>query len=160
MELLLLRHGQAEDFSHDGSDFSRTLVEKGIEQARHAARVLRAAATLPELVLTSPLLRARQTADAFTAAAAMPGAIIQSWLGCGMHSETALTELAAYPDFYRIMIVGHEPDFSRFIEYTLGAFAGAIDVRKGSLACLELTPPARPAKLRYLFPHKIGKHLD
>lgn len=160
MELLLLRHGQAEDLSPDGGDFSRALVEKGFGQARHAARILRSADSLPDLVLTSPLVRARQTADAFTDEAAMPGAIVLPWLACGMAPETALEELTAYPDFGRIMIVGHEPDFSRFIQYALGAFGETIEVRKGSVTCLEISPPSRRATLRFLLPHKLAKHME
>ena len=160
MELLLLRHGQAENHSPDGGDFSRALVKKGVEQARHAARILRSASSLPDLVLCSPLVRARQTADAFTEEAAMPGAIVQSWLACGMAPETALEELVAYPDFERMMIVGHEPDFAHFIQYALGTVGEAIEVRKGSVTCLEISPPSRRATLRFLLPHKLAKHLD
>ncbi len=159
MQLLLLRHGQAEDHSPQGGDFSRALVEKGVEQARQAARILRSAGILPDLVLTSPLVRARQTADAFTEEAAMPGAIVQSWLASGMAPETALGELTAYPDFQRILIVGHEPDFSRFIQHSLGAFGETIEVRKGSVTCLEISPPSRRATLRFLLPHKLAKRM-
>lgn len=158
MQLLLLRHGKAEDCS-PGGDFSRQLEEKGHEQARHAARILAAADLLPDLVLSSPVLRARQTADTFSAAAGMPGAIIQTWLSCGMSPETALAELALFPEFDRIMIVGHEPDFSRLIERCLGTTADCIEVRKGSITCLDLRPPKPRATLRFLIPHKLAKHL-
>jgi phosphohistidine phosphatase len=158
MQLLLLRHGKAEDCS-PGGDFSRQLEEKGHEQARHAARILAAADLLPDLVLSSPVLRARQTADTFSAAAGMPGAIIQAWLSCGMSPETALAELALFPEFDRIMIVGHEPDFSRLIERCLGTTADCIEVRKGSITCLDLRPPKPHATLRFLIPHKLAKHL-
>lgn len=161
MQLLLLRHGQAEELSADGGgDFSRALVPKGIGQARNAARVLAAADFLPEIVLSSPVLRARQTADEFTAAAGMPGPVMQGWLSCGMHPETALSELAAFPEFGRIMIVGHEPDFSRLVQHALGTGSGTIEIRKGSMACLEIRPPSPRAALLFLFPFKIGKHLD
>lgn len=158
MQLLLLRHGKAEDCS-PGGDFSRKLEEKGHEQARHAARMLDAAGLLPELVLSSPVLRARQTADTFAAAAGMPGAILQTWLSCGMSPETALAELVLFPEFDRIMIVGHEPDFSRLIERCLGTSADCIEVRKGSVTCLDLRPPTPRATLRFLIPHKLAKHL-
>lgn len=159
MQLLLLRHGKAEDCS-PGGDFSRQLEEKGHEQARHAARILAAADFLPELVLSSPVLRARQTADAFAATAGMPGAIIQTWLSCGMSPETALAELALFPEFNRIMIVGHEPDFSRLIERCLGTTADCIEVRKGSITCLDFRPPVPRGTLHFLIPFKIGKHLE
>lgn len=153
MELILLRHGKAED-TNPGGDFPRALVEKGREQARRAARLLKGADLLPELVLTSPLIRARQTAEEFCNAAEMPGEVIQSWLACGMAPETALTELSTFKDFRRIAIVGHEPDFSSLIQWVLGA-AGSVEVKKGAIACLRVNPPARNGTLVYLIPPKL-----
>lgn len=160
MQLLLLRHGKAADHGGKGGDFSRELVGKGIAQARNAARILKTAGLLPDLVLCSPLVRAVQTADAFTAEASMPGAIVQSWLGCGMAPETALAELSAFPDFERVMIVGHEPDFSLLVQHCLGARGESIAIGKGSLACLEISPPSRSSSLRFLLPPKLIKHLS
>lgn len=160
MQLLLLRHGQAEDQASDGSDFSRALVPKGVAQAHNAAHVLAAADLLPEIVLSSPVLRARQTAEEFTQSAGMPGPVIQSWLSCGMSSGAALHELAGFLDFTRIMIVGHEPDFSHFVQQAIGSAGGTVEIRKGSLTCLEINPPSPRATLLFLFPFKLGKHLD
>lgn len=159
IELILLRHGKAED-SHANGDFHRTLVEKGREQARRAGRILQASGRLPDLVLTSPLIRARQTADEFCQTAKLPGPIIQSWLACGMAPETAMTELAGYPDFRRIAIVGHEPDFSILVEWILGVTGGGVEFNKGSIACLRVTPPARFGNLLYLIPQKLAGGID
>ena len=156
MDLILLRHGKAEIHGGDG-DFSRGLVEKGREQARRAARLLKAAAVLPDIVLTSPLVRARQTADEFCQAAGISGAVIQGWLGCGMAPETAMAELTAFRDFKRVVIVGHEPDFSALIQWILGAIGGSIEVKKGAIACLEITPPSRHGTLAYLIPPKLAE---
>lgn len=155
MELILLRHGKAED-TNIGGDFSRELVEKGREQARRAARLLKGAGALPHIVLTSPLTRARQTADEFCQTAVMPGPVIQGWLACGMSPETALAELAAFRDFKRVAIVGHEPDFSQLIQWILGTAGGSIEMKKGSIACLEINPPSRHGTLAYLIPPKLA----
>ncbi|MEO5711889.1 MAG: histidine phosphatase family protein [Luteolibacter sp.] len=154
MELVLLRHGKADNFNPEG-DFQRALVEKGREQARRAARALKACGLLPDIVLTSPLIRARQTADEFCQTAEMPGAVIQGWLASGMHPETAMAELAAFRDFKRVAIVGHEPDFSLLIEWVLGVTGGGVEVKKGTIACLRITPPARFGNLAYLVPPKL-----
>ncbi|MES2437570.1 MAG: phosphohistidine phosphatase SixA [Verrucomicrobiota bacterium] len=159
MELILLRHGKAENANID-SDFSRSLVEKGREQARRAARLLKTAGVLPEIVLTSPLLRARQTAEEFCQTAAMPGAVIQGWLACGMSPEQALGELAAFRDFKRVAIVGHEPDFSQLIQWLLGSGGGSIEVKKGMIACLEILPPSRRGTLVYLIPPKLAAGVE
>lgn len=161
MQLILLRHGQAEDRNGpDQTDFSRALVEKGHEQARNAARILLEAKSLPDIVLCSPLIRARDTAETFTKAANMPGPVMQSWLACGMAPETALNELRGFVDFKTVMIVGHEPDFSHLVQHLLGATANSVEIRKGSLTCLEVNPPSRNAILRYLIPFRLAKYLD
>lgn len=159
MKLILLRHGKAEDLHTEG-DFSRSLVDKGRKQAQRAAKLLKAAGELPDIVLTSPLVRARQTAEEFCQTAGIPGATIQGWLACGMSPETAIAELAAFHDFESVAIVGHEPDFSELIQWILGANGGSIDVKKGALACLRVNPPARQGTLIYLIPPALGKHVD
>jgi phosphohistidine phosphatase len=155
MDLILLRHGKAENSNPDG-DFSRTLVEKGREQARRAARLLKSAGMLPEIVLTSPLIRARQTADEFCETAGMPGAVIQGWLASGVAPPVAMSELAAFHDFKRVAIVGHEPDFSELIEWVLGTVGGNVEVKKGAIACMEVSPPSRNGTLLYLIPPKLA----
>lgn len=154
MELLLLRHGKAEDF-HPAGDEPRALVEKGFEQSRRAGLLLAAANLLPEIVLTSPLVRARETAETFCAAAGLPGPVVQSWLACGCAAEAISAELVAFHDFKRVMIVGHEPDFSRFIQWTLGAYGATIEMKKGAIACLTVNPPARHGTLTCLIPPKL-----
>ena len=155
MELILLRHGKAENGNPQG-DAARTLVEKGREQARRAGRALKSAGLLPELVLTSPLVRARQTADEFCQTGNMPGAVIQGWLASGMDPKTAMSELAAFRDFKRVAIVGHEPDFSALVEWILGVTGGGVEIKKGAIACLRITPPARFGNLAYLVPPKLA----
>ncbi|MGD7652135.1 MAG: SixA phosphatase family protein [Verrucomicrobiales bacterium] len=159
MDLILLRHGKAEDYHPDG-DRARALVDKGRRQAQHAANLLAQAGCLPDIVLTSPLVRARQTAGEFCETAGIPGPIIQDWLACGFAPETALSELTAFTASKGVMIVGHEPDFSLLIEHVLGVSGGSIDVKKGSLACVRLHPPSRRATLRFLIPPKLAAEPD
>lgn len=154
MELILLRHGKAEDFNPTG-DAARALVEKGIKQARSAGHLLLAADRRPEVVLTSPRVRARETAEQFCDAAEMPGPVMQSWLDCGMHPEGAIEELVAFADFKRVMIVGHEPDFSSLVEYLLGCEGASVVVKKGAIVALDITLPRSYARLLYSIPPKL-----
>jgi phosphohistidine phosphatase len=151
MELILLRHGKAED-SNPLGDSARVLLEKGYQQSRQAGRLLQGADLLPNIVLTSPYARAQQTAEEFCKAAGIPGPVVQGWLSSGMDPETALEELVAFKDFGRVAIVGHEPDFSQLIQWSLSALGGSIEIKKGSLACLRIQPPFRQATLSYLIP--------
>ena len=159
MDLIILRHGKAED-SNPGGDSARELVEKGRQQAQRQAKLLKNAGLWPEIVLTSPLVRARQTAHEFCESAGIPGAVIQGWLACGMAPETALRELVGFLEFKRVAIVGHEPDLSRLIEWILGASGGEVNVKKGTIACLRVNPPSRYGLLKYLIPPKLADGED
>jgi phosphohistidine phosphatase len=159
MDLILLRHGKAED-TNPGGDSARELTGKGRQQARRQAKLLKQAGMLPEIVLTSPLARARQTADEFCETSGVPGAVIQGWLACGMAPETALRELAGFREFKRVAIVGHEPDFSGLIAWLLGAPGAAVRVKKGAIACLKINPPSRHGTLKYLIPPKLAEDED
>ena len=155
MELVVLRHGKAED-SNPAGDASRQLLEKGRGQSQDAGQLLRSAGLLPEIVLSSPLVRARQTAEEFCEAARLPAPVVVPWLASGMHPDTALNELVAYRDFSRIAIVGHEPDLSELIQWLLGARGNAIEMKKGSIACVRIYPPAKLGTLLYLAPPVIA----
>ena len=151
MDLVILRHGTAED-SNPAGDFARSLIEKGRRQSQDAGILLKSSGLLPEIVLSSPLVRARQTAEAFCESAGIPAPVIQPWLTSGMQAQTAINELIAFREFSRVAIVGHEPDLSELIQWLLGANGNSIEMKKGALACLRIHPPARSGTLLYLAP--------
>lgn len=110
MELILMRHGKAEEGMIHLPDRDRQLTEQGRERAAQAARVLkeRLAATGTVHIWSSPLRRARQTAD-----------ILANALESGVREEAAiargeLDEVAeawtALPEQDTLIVVGHEPD--------------------------------------------------
>ncbi len=155
MELLVIRHAKAEDQSVSGADFDRVLVEKGYEQSRRLGSFLKRVNRRPDVVLTSPLIRAKQTAETLCEAAAMPGPVTQGWLACGMDPETAIRELVAFSDFERVAIVGHEPDLSSLIEWLLGCSGSSVEVKKASITGLLVHPPAWHARLLFHIPPSL-----
>lgn len=159
MDLILLRHGKAEG-SHPNGDLERDLVEKGRQQAVRAARLLLSAGRLPSIVLTSPYRRARQTAELFCQIAQMPGPLVQGWIGCGMTADRALGELQGFSEFERVMLVGHEPDFSLFARQLIGASSHALQVKKGALVGIRLFLPSAKGELRFLIPPRLADEQD
>jgi phosphohistidine phosphatase len=152
MELLVIRHAKAEAHGHPGGDGERALVAKGFEQSAKLGRFLKGIGRRPDVVLTSPLVRARQTAETLCEAAEMPGPVVQSWLACGMDPEMAIRELVAFSDFERVAIVGHEPDLSSLIEWLLGCSGSSVEVKKASITGLVVHPPAWHARLLFHLP--------
>ena len=157
MELILVRHGKAEDHGHPGGDGARALTAKGRRQSGKVGRYLRAEGLVPDLVLTSPLVRARETAELLCEAAEADPPVVQEWLVCGMRPQEALHELAAYAGTMEtVAIVGHEPDFSRLVGYLLGAEAGHVRVKKASIIYLSIDPPRRGGILHFnLWPTQL-----
>jgi len=139
MNLLLIRHATAHAHGLGGGDFARTLIPKGQEQAHRVGRFLKTHNLIPDLVLSSPVLRAKETAE-ILAEEDCPKPVIESWLACGMRPQTALHELSAYKELSSIAIVGHEPDFSSLIAHVLGAHSCSILVKKASVISITLGP--------------------
>jgi len=136
MELFLLRHADAD--TEAATDDARRLSEKGISQARKVGRFCEAHQLIPEIIISSPVRRARETAE--IVAEVLQGDLHDArWLACGMNAETALEELRAFKKFERVMLVGHEPDFSLLATFLLGfGDESRLRIRKASLTHIEL----------------------
>ena len=137
MLVYFLRHAEAE--SARGNDSLRMLTAKGLEQSNKAGAFLARYGLVPDVVISSPLVRARQTAKIVVKSVGSPGMIEAAWLSCGMSLETCLEELGAYAQMGSVMLVGHEPDFSNAISGLLGLpESDALRVRKASLTGIDL----------------------
>jgi phosphohistidine phosphatase len=155
MLLYLLRHAEAEPYRAD--DFSRKLTDKGEKQARLVGSFLIEHRLKPDLILTSPVLRARQTASIAAVELGADSPTEVPWMACGMNPERALAELAGYAKLGSVMIVGHEPDFSALVALLLDLGSSAsVNISKASLTCIELSRPVEGSgMLRFLIPAKM-----
>ena len=125
-QLWLLRHGEAES-NGSASDDDRRLNERGEGPSRAAGRALAALEITFQAVYTSPKVRARDTARlACEALGCEP--LEHQPLRMGFSADDAL-ELVHADE--RILVVGHEPDFSQVVHDLTGA---QIDMKKGGVA--------------------------
>lgn len=154
MFIYLLRHADAD--TPAPTDNARALSEKGVSQAQTVARFCEKHELRPTVIFTSPVRRARETAE-IVAARLKIDIEIQRWLACGMQPEEAVKQLGASRAFESLMIVGHEPDFSRLAAHLLGLpTATAIHIRKASLTLLEVhVLKAGGATLDFALPCKL-----
>ena len=154
MLIYFLRHAEAED---GANDFDRKLTRKGLEQSEKAGKFLVHHGILPDLILTSPLVRAAQTARAVAAKLRDATLLERPWLASGMTPAVCLNELHALERKPALLLVGHEPDFSRAIAWLIGlADASTINVRKASLAAVELSDfTAGQGELQFLIPPRL-----
>jgi phosphohistidine phosphatase len=132
-QLWLLRHGEAEP--HEARpDAERRLTDRGREQARVAGCALAALKIQVHLAFTSPKVRARDTAVLACEALGVEP-IDHAALFAGFDVADALELLAAAGPDQRVLVVGHEPDFSQ-VAYDLTG--GRIDLKKGGIAAVRL----------------------
>ena len=132
-QLWLLRHGEAEP--HDARpDADRRLTDRGREQSRIAGRALAALKAQVHLCFTSPKVRARDTAVLACEALGVE-AIDHAALFAGFDVADALELLGAAGPDQRLLVVGHEPDFSQVVHDLTG---GRIDLKKGGIAAVRL----------------------
>jgi len=93
----------------------------------------------PDLILTSPVVRARETAEIVSRLLGKIDLTEVPWAACGMDPDRALAELGAYSRFKSILLVGHEPDFSALIAALIGLpQSSSVQVGKASLGCINL----------------------
>jgi phosphohistidine phosphatase len=132
-QLWLLRHGEA--VPHDEApDDERELTDRGRDQSRAAGRALNALEVEVHLCFTSPKVRARETAElACDFLGVEP--IDDDSLAEGFDGEAALDLMGAAGADQRVLVVGHEPDFSQVVYDLTG---GRVDFKKGGLAGIRL----------------------
>lgn len=152
LQLYLLRHADAGDpMAWPGDDAERPLSAKGKRQARRLGKLLADVGWKPDLILTSPKVRAADTARLVGRAVDVkPDEEVR--LASGFDLSDVATMLAAHPDAKRVVLVGHDPDFSAVASTLVGA---AIELRKGAIARIDLEnakPAAGRGALRWLIP--------
>jgi phosphohistidine phosphatase len=147
-QLWFLRHGEAEP--HDAAeDDDRALTERGREQSLAAGSALASLEIVFQLAFTSPKVRAAETAELACDHLGIEP-MVHEPLRQGFDADEALTLLHAAGDDRRILLVGHEPDFSQVVHDLTGA---RIDLKKGGVAGVrvagasELIALLRPREL-------------
>ncbi len=164
MNVYLLRHGIAAD--RDAvkfpNDDERPLTDEGVAKMRRVAKGIARIVDVPDLVLTSPLVRTAQTAN-----------IVAKVLGCKDRIEAcnALRPGAKVGDVHTVLVaragkslgnvllVGHEPDMGEIASGLIGAHGSVVEFKKGSLCAIQLNEEHidRPAVLLWhLTPRQLS----
>ena len=137
MELLIIRHGKAENAGFvPGGDAARPLSEFGCQQFRKVAKWINKHQSRPDLILHSPLVRATQTAQILQNAVELNDDLCCShnWLGFGLNLDTLISYIKS-SQFERVAIVGHMPDVARCTADLIGG--GSIVFKPGNVACIQ-----------------------
>lgn len=152
MQLYFFRHGEADWKNWKKPDDERPLTPFGKKEVRLVAKFLERLKVRPDLIVTSPLPRAAQTAE--IAADILKGKLRQDESlakGFGMAElRTVLKRHRAK----KLMLAGHEPDFSEVIHGLTGA---SIKLSKAGVALVDVDLATEKGKLIWLFPPKLAR---
>jgi phosphohistidine phosphatase len=156
LKLYFLRHGQAgnrQDWQGDDSERPLTIEGKKRMQGE-AAAIWRLELSL-DVIISSPLVRAAQTAEIVAKARGSTARLVtDDRLAPGFGPKHLVAILAEHRNVRGLMLVGHEPDFSQTISQVTGG--GRLAMKKGALACIEMTDPASlKGTLVWLIPPKV-----
>ncbi len=120
--LLVLRHGKSDWDTNATSDFERPLAKRGERDAPRMGQWLKKQKLLPDLIVSSPALRARQTSEKVCEAmgvkdkhitwddriyAATEGELMRFLAECPKKTKT-------------VMLVGHNPGLEDLVAYLAG----------------------------------------
>lgn len=159
MNLYLVRHAIAVPHDAPGypEDSERPLTDKGRGKMRDIARGLKALRVAPEVVLSSPYLRARQTAEILIEVLGSTNRLeLTENLLPLAHPDHMWSELQDYAHVGAIALVGHEPNLSALTNLLLGVEGLQITFKKGGVCYLsiDLFTPKPRATLHWLLAPK------
>jgi len=159
MLLYLFRHGIAIDRTHPDcpSESERFLTERGQRSTHRAARGLRHLRVRPDLVLTSPYVRARETAEIVLREldlAPMRLHVREDLLPMSPPESV----LAALPELHEqdVMLVGHAPHLDALLAEAVGHDDPYLSsLTKAGAACIEFDDSScRRGTLLWLIPSR------
>ena len=139
LDIYLVRHAEAIERTEGLDDELRYLTRKGRIQAAKQAKNLKKKIR-PELIVTSPLVRAVQTAE-LLALKVGKGIVVtaHSCLGTDAEAEQVIDMINDLSKLKSIMLVGHEPQLSRVAALLLG-FEHVAPLHKGGCMALSWKP--------------------
>jgi phosphohistidine phosphatase len=149
MELYIVRHGIAIDREDPKCppDPERFLTDEGIEKTRQAAKGVAEIASVPDLILTSPYVRAVQTAEIFAAALEYAKQKIRKsdQLLPGAEALQLFRELGKDKELSSVFVFGHAPHLDDLLAMAIGTKHHISSLKKAGVAFVELkrlVPPS------------------
>jgi len=161
MKIYLIRHSNAVDHGTPGyeDDSTRPLTEKGRDKMKTIASALKGLNIKPDLIVSSPYVRARQTAEILAKVLKYKQELVFSDTLVPMgKADDIIGEINEKYNVDELALIGHEPCFSTLIG-TLTAENPdlAFNLKNGGVCCLSSDDPhtERKAVLEWLLTPKI-----
>jgi len=162
MRLLFIRHAIADDreeWAKTGRpDADRPLTDRGRDRMRRAARGLTRLLPQPEVIATSPYLRAAETAAIVSNEFGGPPPVELPALVPGVEFADLVTWLRSQKVAGTVALVGHEPHLSgAFCYFLTGRREEFFEFKKGGAALVQLADPPTPGVARLVWTMEPGQ---
>jgi phosphohistidine phosphatase len=141
MLLHLMRHGIAinRDDPSCPAEGERPLTTEGVKKTTEVARGLRKIGIEPEVVLTSPYLRAVQTAEIVCAALKLESKkLVRVEVLLPNAKPSLLFDELVKLKASEVLCSGHAPNLDEVVAYALGSKTAITELKKAGAATLEL----------------------
>jgi phosphohistidine phosphatase len=142
MIIYFLRHASAGDhLLNPKKDEKRALDKEGIEQCGYVGRALAAIDVQVDVVISSPLKRATQTASLVGNEIGYEGKLqIEAGLKPGANVADFRRMLDKYARSESVMVVGHNPNLSRFLGAVISEpdCEASVELKKGAVAKVDM----------------------
>jgi phosphohistidine phosphatase len=134
--LLLLRHAKSSWDDTKLHDFDRPLSDRGRRAAPRMGKAFAERGLIPDLIVSSPAVRAKQTVEAFITGAGLDAPLKFDGSIYDASSAELMRLIRELTDSRKtVLLVGHNPGF----EETLARLTGAYErMPTAALACIEL----------------------
>jgi phosphohistidine phosphatase len=148
MQLYIVRHGIAVDREDPKCppDPDRYLTEEGIKKTKAVARGVAELGIGPDVLFSSPYVRAWQTAEIFADALEYPKGKIKKTdhLLPGAEPAALFRELAKEKDAAVVFVFGHAPNVDDVLATALGVKHHVTSMKKAGVALVELKRVSPP----------------
>ena len=162
MILYIVRHGIAVDPTDPKSppEAERPLTASGVQKTRAAALGLRAMGAKPDVLISSPYVRAAQTAEIF--AEALGFSLEKIRLSEALKPAGNPAEILKEISHLRakeVACFGHAPNLDLIISHLAGARSAFTELKKAGVACFEQTHAHSRWEMRWILTPKVLRQL-
>jgi phosphohistidine phosphatase len=160
MQIFFLRHANAGEPSlNPATDEKRPLDKAGMAQSHDVGLALAALKIRVDAIIASPLRRATQTAAVVANEIDHEAEIV---IDDALRPEATFEQfqelLRRYSRKDAIMVVGHNPSLTEFLNRLAGSPTSALELKKGAIARVD--KEGRAAVLKWLMPPKVVRAIQ
>jgi phosphohistidine phosphatase len=162
MILYIVRHGIAVNRTDPKCppEAERPLTAKGVQKTRAAALGLKELGVKPDLLLTSPYVRAAQTAEIFAEALGFPTSKIRVSEALKPTANPAeIAKEISHAKAKEVMCVGHAPHLDQLIAQLAGGRGVFTSLKKAGVAALEHTGAHSAWRFEWILTPKVLRQL-